>query len=298
MKPAGAWVYNVCMEAARKLDWRLVAVAVLAIANLIVWSAAAGNRGNGKLTVSFLDVGQGDAILVEGPTGNTMLIDAGKTAAVLRALGKELPFFDRTIDVALATHPDMDHIGGFAPVFERYRVPVLLESGVESDTPVDDGLRAAAASQGTRIVEARRGMVVDLGGGARFSVLFPDRDMDGAETNDASIVGVLAYGDSEFLLTGDAPESVERHLVALDGRNLDVDVLKAGHHGSDTSTSPEFASVTSPDYAVISAGKGNPYGHPHKEVIDALGAVGAAVVGTYDEGTIVFESDGSAVTRR
>ena len=145
---------------------------------------------------------------------------------------------------------------------------------------------------------ARRGMRVELGGGAYLDILFPDRDTDGFETNTASVVAKLTYGTTSFLFTGDSPKAIEEYLATLDGAALDVDVLKIGHHGSKTSTSDQLIGFASPAYAVLSAGKDNRYGHPHQEVLERLARFGVEPLGTYERGTIVFESDGREVRLR
>ena len=147
-------------------------------------------------------------------------------------------------------------------------------------------------------IELRRGMRIVLDHGVVFDVLFPDRDPHGMETNDASVVGRLTYGDTSFLFTGDAPIKIEEYLTMLDVRSLDADVLKVGHHGSKTSTGNRFVGAVSPRYAVISAGKDNSYGHPHQEVLEVLAAHDLEVLVTAQEGTIVFESDGTNLVRK
>lgn len=138
-------------------------------------------------------------------------------------------------------------------------------------------------------------MVVNFGDGAKLFVLFPNQDVSKWETNEASIVAKLVYGENSFLLTGDSPIKTENILLKLDSKILDSDVLKAGHHGSRTSTSLAYAEAVSPTYAIISAGKDNSYGHPHKEVLDILTKVGAKILSTIDKGTIKFESDGESL---
>jgi len=138
-------------------------------------------------------------------------------------------------------------------------------------------------------------MVINFGDGAKLTVLFPNQDVSNWETNRASIVAKLVYGDKSFLLTGDSPIKTENILLNLDKEILDSDVLKAGHHGSRTSTSLSFAEVVSPEYAVISAGKDNSYGHPHKEVLDILKKVGSKILSTAESGTIIFETDGKTL---
>lgn len=248
------------------------------------------------LTVSFLDVGQGDGILIEGPTGIDVLIDGGKDRSVLRRLPQEIGFLDRTIDLLIATHPDADHIGGLPEVLARYQVGALMESGVAHETSQTKRLEAYAENEeGIVRVLARRGMRIHLGGGAYADVLYPDQDVRNAETNTGSIALHVVYGDTSFMFTGDLPSSVEDHLVVLDPNSLKSDVLKAGHHGSRTSTDELWLAAVDPRIVVISAGKDNSYGHPHEETLDRVQESGAEIVSTAEEGTITFVSDGVSI---
>ena len=258
---------------------------------LIPAFAQTGERGD-LLRVVFFDVGQGDAIFIESPTGAQVLIDAGADAGILRHLGDELGFFDRTLDVIVATHPDLDHIGGFLDVLERYKIETVVMTENEGTSAAAETFTMLVQKEGADVALARRGMSLDLGGGAVLEVLFPDRDPRLLESNTASIIARLTYGETEFLLTGDAPQSIEEYLVLIDSEKLQSDVLKAGHHGSNTSTSEQFLRIVDPDIAIISAGKDNRYGHPHAEVINLLSEYDVATKNTAEDGSIVFESDG------
>ena len=270
-------------------------VITLAVACISVWSLVFAHRETNLLKVYFLDVGQGDSIFIDSPTHGRVLIDGWVNRKVLSELGKILPFGDKNIDVVIATHPDADHITGLVDVVKRYKVGVFVEPGVESDNLVDDALELVVKEKNIPDLLARRGMNLDLGGGANLLILFPNTDVSTWETNDASIVAKLIYGDKSFLLTGDSTKSTEYKLMALDESVLDSDVLKAGHHGSDTSTSILFAQAVSPEYAVISAGKNNRYGHPKQSVLDILNKVGAKIVSTADLGTIKFQTNGETL---
>lgn len=263
---------------------------LLLAAALAIYAASKETRG--ELTVAFLDVGQGDAVFIEAPGGNQMLIDGGPNKSVLRELSKVMPFYDRSIDAVLMTHPDADHIGGLPDVMDRYEVGLLLESGVESDSAVYEETELKIERLKIKRLEVRRGMIVDLGQGTYLEILFPDRDPQGMETNAASIVARLVYGQSEFLLTGDSPQSIENYLVDAEGAFLQSDVLKVGHHGSKTSSSAEFVSAVSPEYAVISVGEDNRYGHPNQETLDVLSNINIKILRTDEQGRIVFKSDG------
>jgi competence protein ComEC len=269
-------------------------LSVLILALVTVFSSSVSSEV-GMLEVVFLDVGQGDATLIESPTGTQVLIDGGKGSMVLTSLGHEIDFFDRDIDMIIATHPDADHIGGLIDVLLRYNVHTVVMTENESDTPVFDSFKKVVEEEGAEIIYARRGQVFDLGSGesgsTTLSILFPDRDPSGLESNMSSIVARLVYGESEFMLTGDSPQQIEEYLVSLGGA-LRSDVLKLGHHGSRTSTSPIFLNAVNPTYAVISAGQDNSYGHPHKEVTELLTREGVAQKNTAESGSISFVSDG------
>lgn len=263
--------------------------------NVLIWTLLL-LRGPGTLTVSFLDVGQGDAILIESPSGVDFLIDGGRDRSVLREVGKRLGPFDRTIDIVLATHPDADHIGGLSELFARYDVDYYFSPGIESDTTPAQALTASVENEKeVQIVEARRGQRITLGNGIYADVLFPDRDVSTLETNTGSVVLRLVYGETSFLLSGDAPNSIEDWLVRLDGNALQSDVLKAGHHGSRTSTSESWIAAVDPTFVVISAGKDNSYGHPHQEVAERINASGAQTISTLGTGTKIFKSDGETI---
>ena len=143
---------------------------------------------------------------------------------------------------------------------------------------------------------ARRGQRFDLGDGVFLDIIFPDTDVSEYESNTSSIVARLVYGQQSFMLTGDAPKSIEEYLVLIEGEYLESDVLKVGHHGSRTSTSDLFLTEVSPSYAVISVGKDNSYGHPHLEVTDALFNAGVETFNTAEHGHVIFWSDGENLT--
>lgn len=275
--------------------WREYLVLVLITSNIFVWVAVYERGGENNLKVYFLDVGQGDATYIVSPGDNHVLIDGGYSRKVLSELGKVMPFGDRRIDVLIATHPDADHIGGLPEVVRRYDVGVFIKPDVESDNSIDDELDEKISSRGVETILAKRGIVLDLGRGAELQILYPNQDVSGWDINDASVVTRLSYRDETFLFTGDASIKVENVITILDGEALDVDVLKVGHHGSRTSTLLSFAELASPEYAVISAGLNNRYGHPHQEVLDTLASVGAEVLNTANLGTIRFETDGETL---
>lgn len=272
---------------------RYLPVFVLAVIALFVWSVPT-HRG---LSVSFLDVGQGDAIFIQSPSGTQILVDGGPDGSVLRELSKKMPFWDRTIDAVIESHPDKDHIAGLVEVMKRYDVGTFLEPGIENDTAPTVALaKAVREEKGIEDVRARRGMRLHLGGGAYADILFPDRDVDTIETNTGSIVMKVVYGDTSFFLSGDSPQAVEKYLTALDGENLKSTVLKAGHHGSKNSSAEEFVKAVAPEYVVYSRGCDNTYGHPAFEVSALMKRLQIPTLDTCEKGTITFQSDGVAVS--
>lgn len=268
---------------------------ILLVTTVVIWYMVIREERQ-VLTVSFLDVGQGDSIFIESPTGNQLLIDGGASASVLRALSGVMPFYDRSIDMIFATHPDQDHFAGLIDVLRRYRVSLIGENGARNDTATYESYEQEITNEKSPTRLLKRGDKIDLGGGAVLQILFPDRDMTEAESNSSSIVAKLVYGDTSILLTGDSPASIERYLATIDGASLDVDVLKAGHHGSKTSSDETFLGYTSPSIAVISAGKDNRYGHPHEEVLDRFDQFGIETLRTDELGTITFTSDGENIS--
>jgi len=250
----------------------------------------------GRLCISYLDIGQGDATFIESPTGTQVLIDGGPDSSVLRGLGDIMHSFDHDIDIVIPTHPDADHVTGLIDVLDRYNVSTVVRTENESSTSMWQTLEEKIKAEGADIIYARRGQIYDLGGGAKLEMLFPDRDVSGLESNTSSIVARLTYGTNAFIFTGDSPKAIEEYLVLTEGEHLKSDVLKVGHHGSRTSTSEVFLAEVDPDYAIISSGKDNPYGHPHVEVTDLLFNYGIETKNTADEGSIYLVSDGETVT--
>lgn len=242
------------------------------------------------LTFAMLDVGQGDALFIESPTGTQILIDSGPPRKVLGELRRVMPLFDRSLDAIIITNPDADHIGGFSDVLAHYKVGMLLEPGTFNESNTYKNLKSEIEKKNISESLARRGMRLNLGGGAVIDILFPDRDVSTWTTNDGSVIAKLTYGETEIMLTGDSTQETEKIIIADNAASsLDVDILKVGHHGSKTSTSADFARVLSPEYALISSGETNSYGHPHQQVLDTLTAIGAEILRTDQLGTIIFK---------
>lgn len=267
---------------------------VLLFSNIYVWQRVE-SASDETLVVNFLDVGQGDSILIESPNGVQMLIDGGRDGQVLRELQNTMPIGDQILEVVLATHPDADHIGGLDDVLAKFEVKQIIGNGDTSDTATYRSyVNAGESETGAEVLKLGRGerIVLDQNRKIYLDVLAPEKRKMSDDTNSNSIVARLTYGEVEFLLTGDADTVTESEILKWCRECLQSDVLKAGHHGSRTSTSRTFLESVSPIYAVISAGRKNSYGHPHKEVIQTLQNAGVQILETSKEGTITFETDG------
>ena len=274
--------------------WVIIPLVVIAI---LIWVAAAVAPESGKLSVSILDVGQGDAILITSPSGQHILIDGGPSPERLcLELGKALPYWDRTIDLVVLTHPHDDHVTGLVEVLRRYEVKQVLYPDMDYGAVVYDEWLDLLDEKNIPYTWAQVGQVIDLGGGATLELLHPPAEFLEGTESDADNNGVitrLEMGEVSFLLTADHFEDAERYLLDQ-GMELESTVLKVGHHGSSTSTYPEFLAAVSPEVAVISVGADNPYGHPSEEVVMRLSErlEEDSVYLTSEQGTITFTTDG------
>lgn len=286
--------------------FRLGIMSVLVFGVMMVWTlplsggflpgrAALSSARSDVLTVTFLDVGQGDAILIETPDGVQVLIDGGPDGTVLRELAASLPRFDRTLDLVIGTHPDKDHIGGLIDVLERYRATAIITTENTGETTVAATYHDALLAEAAQVTLARAGQVYQLGASTSLAVFSPAGDPSFLESNTASIVVQLRYGDIEFMLTGDAPQGIEDYLVATYGEQLESEVLKLGHHGSKTSSGAGFLASVAPQFAVVSADLNNSYGHPHADVVARVTNLGIPILSTATDGRVMFQTDGTTV---
>lgn len=264
-------------------------VGVLLLANFaIIWGVIrSAPRQYARLY--FFDVGQGDGIYLRTPQGNDVLIDTGPGDVILEKLGRVMPSTDRTLELVILTHPHADHISGMIEILKRYQVGMVMlpKAGYESETYAY--LLELLDEKHTKIIAPTIGRRVVLDRALVFDVYYPLVGAFGKspkDINDVSIVGRLAYGNMDVLLSGDAGKDVEVLLERL-GLPLDVEILKVGHHGSRHSTGGALITQTTPDYAVISAGK-NSYGHPHEEVLGILMENKIPILRTDEHGDISF----------
>jgi competence protein ComEC len=278
-------------------NFRWYFLLLLFVLAIILWSAVSAENQTG-LTFAALNIGQGDGLFIESPTGVKVLMDGGPNDNLIRELPSVIPWWDKHIDAIIITNSDSDHYSGFISLLKQYQVDVVIESGYRSATPDYALLEKEIRDKKIPEILARRGEIVDLGGGVQIKILFPDRDVSGLASNDASIVSRLSYGDTSVLLTGDSTKKIEDYLIALDGSDLQSTVLKVGHHGSNTSTSDEYVKIVSPQIAVISAAKDNTYGFPASTTIATLNKYKVQILGTYDLGRIILYSDGKIFVKK
>jgi competence protein ComEC len=281
-----------------------VAIVALLVLNLSIYFQ---NRSEPNiLKVYFLDVGQGDSILIKTPNGTQAMIDAGPNNKVINELSEVVPFFDRTIDIIIPTHSDLDHIAGFPEILRRFNIKNYYDSGFVDNDDLNTEIKLLVQNEnGINVKKISRGdnIILDKEHNISLEILWPPTDYETKENNNRSIVARLDYGETSFLFTGDAGFDVEKVLLENLNHNststkinseniLDVDILKAGHHGSKTASSLEFLKKVSPELTIISAGKDNKFGHPNQETLGRINAVGSKIKNTAEVGRILIKSDG------
>ncbi len=280
----------------RNLRW---IAAPLLLVTILLWCGAL-TAPDGRLHVTVLDVGQGDAILVQTPSGQDILIDGGPSPlAVNLGLGEKLPFYDRTLEMVVLTQPHADHLTGLIEVLERYRVGQALQPEIRDVSPLYDRWCASLARHRIPVTTLHAGQRIEPGSEVYIDVLHPPEEPMAETADDVDNNGLvlrLSYKEVSFLLTADIYHEAEWYLISS-GTPLRSTVLKVAHHGSRTSSSTEFLEAVSPEAAIISAGAGNRFGHPHMEVTDRLMAClkDGNLYCTAECGTVEFISDGQRI---
>jgi competence protein ComEC len=278
----------------------LILVVVLAIAGAagifdLSEDAVSPSHGTEQLTVHFLDVGQGDAILIQFPNDSVMLVDAGPDedgAAVISYLKQQGV---KKIDYLVATHPHADNIGGMVAVIKEFEINKVYMPKVAHTTRTFEDMLLSIKEKGIKITAAHAGLDILEQDGLQATFAAPcGSDYD--KLNNYSAIVKIQYGSTSFLLTGDAEDISEKEMLD-NSLDLRADVLKVGHHGSSSSTTPAFLKSVFPEYAVIPVGAENKYGHPHQETLEHLADAGVIVYRTDQEGSIVFASDGKEVKK-
>jgi len=261
-------------------------------------SQQAGTRGfqnqPGTLKVHFLDVGQGDSILVQLPGWRNMLVDAGKNESASTIINYLKRNGVKKIDYLIGTHPHEDHIGSLDAVIKSFETGEIFMPEATTNTQTFHDVMTAVKKKRLQITTAKAGVTILEEGNLSVKILAPV-GTEYEELNNYSVVIKVKYGDVAFLLTGDAEELSEKEILAANA-DVKAQVLKVGHHGSSSSTSQEFLKAVGPKYAVISVGAGNDYHHPHQAALDRLKKAKVTVLRTDQKGDIVFETDGNDYT--
>jgi len=271
-------------------------IPLLLIIAVLVWSVAL-TMPDDKLHVTFIDVGQGDAILIQTPNHQNILVDGGPDPQKINLeLSKKLPFWNRTIDLMVSTQPQADHVTGLVEVLQRYEVKRVFEPGVSYNSSIYHEWLKLVENKEIRHEIARAGQEIDLGNGIKMEVLNPQARLFEGTTSDVDNNGMvlrLNWGEVSFLFTADIRQEAEFELIKQRA-NLKSAVLKIAHHGSKTSTMPQFLVVVDPELAVVSVGADNKFGHPSPEVVERLVAsLGEnKLYRTDKDGTIEFITDG------
>jgi competence protein ComEC len=276
----------------RRFSPALAGALALAVLAVPVWSQTLRPEAD-RLRVSVLDVGQGDAILIQTPAGQRILVDGGPSGSrLLQALGRELAPDSRGLDLVVLTHGQDDHVAGLVDLLERIQVGALLESPLRGETAANRAFRAAVEAHAIPTVIASAGQWADLGQGLMLEVLNPQPELVQGSVDDLNnncIVLRLLYGEVSFLLTCDIAAEGEQALLAS-GADLRASVLKVGHHGSDDSSTPAFLAAVQAGVAVVSSGASNAYGHPSPTTL--LRLAGLPLLRTDANGSVRFETDG------
>src|SRR3989338_98744 len=270
-------------------------LALLLIISIIIFLNL--NKEN-DLTIAFLNVGQGDAMFIETPSKNQILIDAGPDGKrVLREIKKIMPFFDKTIDLTVLSHPNKDHLAGFIDVLKRYEIRYSLSSGAKHTIAEFKEWEKLLNDGNIEKIQVKRGLRVHLDKNIYLYILAPiskDEYKDLNSFTDSMIIARLVYGKTSFLFTGDMEEKNELQLLNLN-TFVDSDVLKVAHHGSKYSSGENWLQAVSPIVGAIQVGKNNKYGHPTRETLSRLEKSGIKISRTDVDGTIILKSDGEKI---
>lgn len=270
------------------------AIIIILASTMLAYYLFLSKRG---LEVDFLDVGQGDAILIKTSAGQNILIDGGRDKAALRRLAENLPWFDQQLDLVILTHPDDDHSGGLAAVAGRFKVKKLVYTALADESPGYTALLAEIKKQEIPAVIIDRPQIINFDPSTRLEILSPTESFAGQapqNINNSSIVSRLIYGQTALLLTGDIEAGEEEQLLA-DKAPVAAQAIKISHHGSDSGSSETLLSAVAPKIAIISVGADNTFGHPSHRILKRLERIGATVYRTDQQGTVKLFSDGKNI---
>lgn len=253
-----------------------------------------GSLENGA-QVSFLDVGQADATLINLPGSVQILIDGGVNSQAVKQVASRMPKFDRKIEYLVITHPDSDHIGGLPEIFNSYEIDEVIQSKAQSSSKIFEKVEGIIKEKNIKVEEAEEGQKINFTSEAEGLILWPkESEIGSLSLNNTSVVLRLDYKGVRAIFPGDAEiEAQNRILGDFKEEDLRVDLFKAAHHGSANALDRKFLEAIGAKFAVISVGKNNKYGHPTSVVLAALRELNMQILRTDQMGTIDFTSDGN-----
>lgn len=273
----------------------MILAGILILLNIFAWKSIFDLTSKKEIEVDFFNVGQGDSAFIQTPQGHQVLIDGGPDSTVLKKLAGEMPFYDRTIDLIILTHPEADHMTGLFSVLKNYRIKNILWTGVVRDNAGWKEWENLITNELAHIEIARAQEQIFLEPGITIDVLEPEKNLEGqsynGSSNDTGIVALLKVGAKSFLFTADVGKTIEQKLA---DEGIKADVIKIAHHGSKNSTLESFYQEVNPEYSVISVGENN-YGHPAASLLDMLKNLGIINFATINNGDIKFFSDGESL---
>ncbi|MBL7058051.1 MBL fold metallo-hydrolase [Patescibacteria group bacterium] len=271
----------------KKIRKRLLITAILVVNTALIYYWLFVNL-NANLSVSFLNIGQGDAILIQTPGEQNILIDSGDGVKIIEELSTKLDWFDRQIDLFILTHPHNDHIGGAIEVIKRYKVKEIMYTNVSYDSPLYLALLSIIKEKNIKTLVIDAPININFGNNCALSIIYPFEDISAKEfenINNSSVVSRLDCENKKFLLAGDVELEIEEILVEAE-MDLKADVYKASHHGSDTSNGQAFLDLVQPEITIIQVGADNTFGHPSLRTLNRLERIGSKVYRNDLDGTI------------
>ncbi len=272
---------------------KLSGLFLLFFLTISVWSQVFQLAGSNEFKIVVFDIGQGDAIFMQSPQGHQVLIDGGFDRTVLDKLNQQMPFWDRSLDLIILTHPEKDHLVGLIEVLKSYQVENILWTGVVRQASFYEEWQRLIQEEGANIILAEADQDLKIGE-VYLDVLYPFQSLNRYQAKDINRTSIVirgSWGQNSVLLTGDMPAVVEKELLAH-SINVKSDILKVAHHGSKSSSQKSFLQAVDPIIGVISLGKDNYYGHPAPETIANLEKVGADIFRTDQDGDVEIKGNG------
>jgi competence protein ComEC len=264
---------------------------ILLVIGIVLLGREITLQENGTMRWEVPYIGQGDAMLITTPSGKQIVIDGGPNQDLLTVLGEKMPWFDRTIELVILSHPDSDHITALPEVLRRYNIQTIIMTGLQHTSGRYASFVDAITQNNIRLITPEFGKRIDMGDGVVLETIWPLAKKVGQKTNSAnheSVVVRVLYGTQSILLTGDIEAEAE-HAILASGQDIHADFLQVAHHGSRSSTVQEFLNAVNPKMAIISVGKDNQFNHPHTEVVQRLLAKNIPIWNTAEDGNFSLE---------